>query len=81
MHPESYHIVEKMAKSLGVTVEELMKNADLQSKINIEEFVTDQAGIPTLKDIVEELARPGATHVRSSVYFSLVWGGSTLLKT
>ncbi|HNV50052.1 MAG TPA: Tex family protein [Bacteroidales bacterium] len=59
VHPESYHIVEKMAKSLGVTVEELMKNADLQSKINIEEFVTDQAGIPTLKDIVEELARPG----------------------
>ena len=43
VHPESYHIVEKMAKSLGVTVEELMKNADLQSKINIEEFVTDQA--------------------------------------
>jgi len=59
VHPESYHIVEKMAKSLGGTVEELMKNADLQSKINIEEFVTDQAGIPTLKDIVEELARPG----------------------
>ncbi|HQF01177.1 MAG TPA: Tex family protein [Bacteroidales bacterium] len=59
VHPESYHIVEKMAKSLGVTVEELMKNADLQSKINIEEFVTDQAGIPTLKDIVEELAKPG----------------------
>ena len=80
VHPESYHIVEKMAKSLGVTVEELMKNADLQSKINIEEFVTDQAGIPTLKDIVEELEGPAATHVRSSVYFSLVWG-STLLKT
>ncbi len=59
VHPESYHIVEKMADSLSVTVEDLVKSDELRGKINIEDFVTEQAGIPTLQDIIEELAKPG----------------------
>lgn len=59
VHPESYHIVEKMADTLGVTVEDLVKSVELRAKINIEDFVTEQAGIPTLQDIIEELAKPG----------------------
>jgi uncharacterized protein len=68
VHPESYHIVEKMAKSLGVTVEELMKNADLQSKINIEEFVTDQAGIITIKRISRQYS-PWSSKIYSTNSF------------
>ncbi|NCC23414.1 MAG: S1 RNA-binding domain-containing protein, partial [Alphaproteobacteria bacterium] len=59
VHPESYHIVEKMAQSLGVSVTALIENQELREKINIEDFVTEQAGIPTLQDIMAELARPG----------------------
>lgn len=59
VHPESYHIVEKMAASLGVTVADLMTDKTLREKINIRDFVTETAGLPTLKDIMEELAKPG----------------------
>jgi protein Tex len=59
VHPESYHIVEKMAKSLGASVEDLMGNDELRKKIDIRNFVTKSAGLPTLKDIIEELAKPG----------------------
>lgn len=59
VHPESYPIVEKMAKKLKVNVDDLMKNQELRQQINIQEFVTEKAGIPTLKDIMEELAKPG----------------------
>jgi protein Tex len=59
VHPESYHIVEKMAETLGVDVEDLMKSSELRAKINIEDFVTETAGMPTLLDIMAELARPG----------------------
>ncbi len=59
IHLESYPIVEKMAASLGVEVEKLVGNRELVSKLNIEEFVTEKAGLPTLKDIREELLRPG----------------------
>ncbi len=59
VHPESYPIVERMAKKLGVTVEDLMAGESLRQKIDIHEFVTDQAGLPTLKDIMDELAKPG----------------------
>lgn len=59
VHPESYTIVEKMAKKLNTGVEDLMKTPELRQQINIQEFVTEKAGIPTLKDIMEELAKPG----------------------
>ena len=59
MHPESYGIVDMMAKSLGVSTMELVGNAQLCSKIRAEEFVSDAAGLPTINDILKELAKPG----------------------
>jgi protein Tex len=59
VHPESYHLVEKMADSFAVSVEDLVKSDELRAKINIEDFVTEQAGLPTLQDIMEELSKPG----------------------
>jgi uncharacterized protein len=59
VHPESYPVVEAMAQDLGVSVAELMKRPDLQAKIKLEKYVTDKIGLPTLKDILAELARPG----------------------
>jgi len=59
VHPESYHLVGKMADSLSVTVQDLMKSEELRAQIDIEQFVTEEAGIPTLQDIMEELAKPG----------------------
>jgi uncharacterized protein len=59
VHPESYPVVDAMAKDLGVDVAELMKRPELQAKIKLEKYVTDKVGLPTLKDILAELARPG----------------------
>ncbi|MDD2411833.1 MAG: Tex family protein [Bacteroidales bacterium] len=59
VHPESYPIVEKMAKKLNCTIEDLMKDESLRLSIPIEEFVTDTVGMPTLRDILSELAKPG----------------------
>jgi uncharacterized protein len=59
VHPESYHIVQKMAGDLGVTVNKLISNEELQKKIDIQKYVGDKVGIPTLKDILSELAKPG----------------------
>lgn len=59
VHPESYGIVEAMAKDLNCTVAELMQSAELRSKIRIEKYVTDKVGIPTLTDIMAELEKPG----------------------
>jgi uncharacterized protein len=59
VHPESYGIVEKMAKSMNVTVEELVADKELQKKINLSQFVTEKIGMATLNDIKMELAKPG----------------------
>jgi uncharacterized protein len=59
VHPESYHIVYKMAEDLSCGVEDLIKDASLRKRIDISKYVTDSIGIPTLKDIIEELAKPG----------------------
>ena len=59
VHPESYPVVEAMAAKLGVSVKELIQDKELQTRINIEDFVTQQFGIPTLTDIMQELAKPG----------------------
>jgi protein Tex len=59
VHPESYPVVEAMAKDLGCTVGELIENASFREKIELERYVTDQIGMPTLTDILTELARPG----------------------
>lgn len=59
VHPESYHIVKKMAKDAGCTVAELIGDENRRKAIQIEKYVTPEAGLPTLKDIVQELAKPG----------------------
>lgn len=59
VHPESYHIVEKMAKDTGCTVEELIKYPSNRKKIDIKKYITDKAGLPTLEDIMNELEKPG----------------------
>lgn len=59
VHPESYAIVEKMAKDLKCSVDDLIKNKDLRSQIDIKNYVTDTVGLPTLTDIMQELDKPG----------------------
>ena len=59
VHPESYHIVEKMAGKLGVNVGELIGNEELIAKINPKEFIEKDFGIETINDIIDELKKPG----------------------
>lgn len=59
VHPESYGLVEKMAKDLNCSVADLIKDKSLRGKIKIERYVTDTVGIPTLTDILQELDKPG----------------------
>ncbi len=59
VHPESYPIVERMAKDQHCTVAELMANKDVRSRIDIRKYVTDKVGLPTLEDIMQELDKPG----------------------
>jgi len=59
VHPESYSIVEKMAKKAGCTVADLIKNKELKKALNPADFVTDKVGMPTLMDIWQELDKPG----------------------
>lgn len=70
VHPEAYHIVEKMAASLYVRPEELVSNADLCSRIHPEDFVEPDFGLPTLNDILRELLKPGRDPRESAVEFS-----------
>ena len=58
VHPESYAIVERMAKDMGCKVSDLMSNASLREKIDLKRYVTEQVGMPTLKDIMQELEKP-----------------------
>ena len=59
VHPESYHVVEAMAKDSGCTVAELIKNKEKQKHIDIKKYVTAETGLPTLTDIMQELDKPG----------------------
>ena len=58
VHPESYSIVEKMAKNLKCSVSDLMSNATLREKIDLPRYVSDKVGMPTLQDIMRELEKP-----------------------
>jgi uncharacterized protein len=59
VHPESYPIVKAMAKELGCSVADLMTNEGLRSQIDLKRYLSEKVGLPTLKDIMTELARPG----------------------
>ena len=58
VHPESYAIVERMAKDMGCKVSDLMSEKSLREKIDLKRYVTEQVGMPTLKDIMQELEKP-----------------------
>ena len=59
VHPESYHIVEQMARDCQCTVNDLIHNKGTREKIDIKRYVTDDVGLPTLADIMKELEKPG----------------------
>lgn len=59
VHPESYPIVEQMAKDLKCSVQDLIDNKELRLLINLDKYITEKAGLPTLKDIMDELEKPG----------------------
>ncbi len=59
VHPESYVIINNMAKKLGATVNELIENKEIRAKIKPEEFITKEFGLPTINDILKELEKPG----------------------
>jgi uncharacterized protein len=58
VHPESYPIIERMAKDVGATVKDLVQNPELRKQIKPEKYVSDTVGLPTLKDILQELEKP-----------------------
>lgn len=59
VHPESYHIVESMAKDLKCTVKELIENKELKKSLELNKYVSANVGLPTLNDIIQELDKPG----------------------
>ncbi len=59
VHPESYHVVERMAKDIGCDISELIRNESKRKDIKLERYVTQSTGLPTLKDIMDEMEKPG----------------------
>ncbi|RLD52397.1 MAG: RNA-binding transcriptional accessory protein, partial [Bacteroidetes bacterium] len=59
VHPESYHIVEKMAKDNKVTLQEFIKSPEIRKDINLKDYTSQTVGLPTLTDIMKELEKPG----------------------
>ncbi len=59
VHPERYALVKQMAKDLGVDIKELIRNSQMLSQIKLSQYITEDLGMPTLKDIIQELKKPG----------------------
>lgn len=78
VHPEAYPIVEKMAKDLKTDIPTLLKDAGLQKKIQIGEYLTDEVGLPTLQDIIKELAKPGLDPREKAKSFAFADGIKTI---
>ncbi len=78
VHPESYSIVEQMARDLGSSVEELMRDSKLRGRIKLEDYVTESVGLPTLRDISSELEKPGRDPREQFEPFSFAEGIETL---
>ena len=74
VHPERYALVEKMASDIGATVADLMRDAKLRAKIKLESYVTADVGLPTLNDIMAELAKPGRDPRQKFEAFSFAEG-------
>lgn len=78
VHPERYELVEKMAKDLNTSVKELMSSEDLRSKIILRNYVSETVGLPTLQDILEELAKPGRDPRESFEVFNFQEGVNSM---
>jgi uncharacterized protein len=74
VHPERYELVEQMAKDLGCTVQDLMQKKELRDQINLKRYVSEQVGLPTLQDIMAELAKPGRDPRQQFEAFSFAEG-------
>ena len=59
VHPERYSLVEKMAKDINVSIQDLMKDEQVRKRVELKNYITDEVGLPTLNDIMLELAKPG----------------------
>ena len=70
VHPESYPVVEKMAKNLGIKIEELIRNKEEIKKIELKNYITPEVGLPTLEDITKELEKPGLDPRQQTKIFS-----------
>ena len=74
VHPESYHVVDSMASDTGCTVSDMMKDNSLRAQIHLQDYVTDTVGLPTLNDIMQELAKPGRDPRKQFEVFSFAEG-------
>jgi uncharacterized protein len=78
VHPESYPIVQQMAKDAGCTVKDLMSSAELRKQLDLTKYVTDKVGLPTLNDILIELEKPGRDPRESFEVFSFTEGVNSI---
>lgn len=78
VHPERYTLVNQMAKDLGCTVDDLMKDQSLKKQINLQRYVSAEVGLPTLTDIVKELAKPGRDPREAFEAFSFADGVNSM---
>ncbi|WP_419176583.1 Tex family protein [Desulfosediminicola sp.] len=78
VHPERYPIVTQMAKDAGTDVAQLMRSENLRKNIKLENYLTETIGLPTLKDIIAELARPGRDPRQAFISFSFAEGINTV---
>lgn len=78
VHPESYAVVHRMAADLGVSIRELMRTAALRERIDLQRYVTERIGLPTLRDILAELAKPGRDPRASFEVFQFAEGINTI---
>ena len=78
VHPESYPIVKKMASNMKCEVSDLMSSQDLRKKIRLDDYITEETGLPTLKDIMAELEKPGRDPRSSFEFFSFADGVNSI---
>ena len=78
VHPESYSIVAEMSKDINCSVADLIANKELRDKIDMEKYTTDKVGLPTLKDILSELSKPGRDPREKFEVFKFTDGVNTI---
>ena len=78
VHPERYSLVHKMARDLDCSINQLMKDVELQKRIKLEQYVSDSIGLPTLTDILSELAKPGRDPREQFEAFSFAEGVNSI---